>query len=230
MFVRFEVTPDIVERAYETVKLATEDGKIRKGANESTKAVDRGVAKLLVIAQDVDPPEIVAHLPLLADEKKIAYVYVDSKSKLGESAGIDVPTSAVAVIEAGKGKSLLEEVISKVAALRLKGAPVVAKEAPVKPEAPKEALKEAPKEALKEAPKEALKEAPKEALKEAPKEALKEAPKEALKEAPKKEVPKKEVAKEAPLPTPKKAEEAPKKEKPKKKAPRKAEKAGKGEA
>ena len=182
MFVRFEVTPDIVERAYETVKLATEDGKIRKGANESTKAVDRGVAKLLVIAQDVDPPEIVAHLPLLADEKKIAYVYVDSKSKLGESAGIDVPTSAVAVIEAGKGKSLLEEVISKVAALRLKGAPVVAKEAPVKPEAPKEALKEAPK---KEVPK-------KEVAKEAPLPTPKKA-----EEAPKKEKPKKKAPRKA---------------------------------
>ncbi|MDD1766645.1 MAG: 50S ribosomal protein L7Ae [Candidatus Methanomethyliaceae archaeon] len=182
MFVRFEVTPDIVERAYETVKLATEDGKIRKGANESTKAVDRGVAKLLVIAQDVDPPEIVAHLPLLADDKKIAYVYVDSKSKLGESAGIDVPTSAVAVIEAGKGRSLLEEVISKVAALRLKGAPETAKEAPVKPEAPKEALKEAPK---KEIPK-------KEAAKEAPLPAPKKA-----EEAPKKEKPKRKAPKKA---------------------------------
>jgi len=175
MFVRFEVTPDIVERAYETVKLATEDGKIRKGANESTKAVERGIAKLLVIAQDVDPPEIVAHLPLLADDKKIAYVYVDSKSKLGESAGIDVPTSAVAVIEAGKGKSLMDEVISKVASLRLKGAPEAAKEAPAKPaEAPK---KEAPKEAPK-----------KEAPKEAPKEA-EEVPK--PKEKPKKRAPKK---------------------------------------
>ncbi|MBM5805391.1 MAG: 50S ribosomal protein L7ae [Candidatus Verstraetearchaeota archaeon] len=174
MFVRFEVTPDIVERAYETVKLATEDGKIRKGANESTKAVERGIARLLVIAQDVDPPEIVAHLPLLADDKKIAYVYVDSKSKLGESAGIDVPTSAVAVIEAGKGKSLLDEVISKVAALRLKGAPEAAKEAPAKPEVPKEAPKEVPK---KGAPK-----------KEVPKEA-EEAPK--PKEKPKKKAPKK---------------------------------------
>jgi large subunit ribosomal protein L7Ae len=174
MFVRFEVTPDIVERAYEAVKLATEDGKIRKGANESTKAVDRGIAKLLVIAQDVDPPEIVAHLPLLADDKKIAYVYVDSKSKLGESAGIDVPTSAVAIIEAGKGRSLLEEVISKVAALRMKGEPEAVKEAPVKHEAPK-------KEALK---------------KEAEKGAPLPVPKKA-EEAPKKEKPKRKTPKKA---------------------------------
>ena len=54
VFVRFEVTPEIMERAYETVKLAKEDGKLRKGANEAPKAVERGIAKLLVIALDVD--------------------------------------------------------------------------------------------------------------------------------------------------------------------------------
>lgn len=161
IFVRFDVPPEVMERAYECVKLAAEGGNLRKGANESTKAVERGLAKLLVVAMDVDPPEIVAHLPLLADDKKIPYVYVDSKSKLGKSAGIDVSTSAVAVVDAGKGKPLMEEVISRVSALRLKGTP----EAEAKP---KEAPKEAPKE---EKPKE---EAPKE---EAPKEKPKEKPK-----------------------------------------------------
>ena len=151
MFVRFEVTPEIMERAYETVKLAKEDGKLRKGANEATKAVERGIAKLLVIAVDVDPPEIVAHLPLLSEEKKITYVYVDSKVKLGQAAGIDVPTSAVAVVDAGKGKPLLEEVLTKVSALRLKGTPETAKEGAKAAEAPKE---EAPKKVEEEAPKE----------------------------------------------------------------------------
>jgi len=180
MFVRFEVTPEIVERAYETVKLAKEDGKLKKGANESTKAVERGTAKLLVIAQDVDPPEIVAHLPLLAEDRKITYVYVDSKKKLGESAGIDVGTAAVAVVEAGKGKPLLEEVLTKVGALRLKAEPEATKQAPKAPEQPK---KEAPKEAAKEAPKETAKEAPKAAPKQeaAPKKT------EERKRAPKKE-------------------------------------------
>jgi large subunit ribosomal protein L7Ae len=170
VFVRFEVTPEIMERAYETVKLAKEDGKLRKGANEATKAVERGIAKLLVIAQDVDPPEIVAHLPLLSEDKKITYVYVDSKKKLGEAAGIDVSTSAVAVVEAGKGKPLLDEVLSKIAALRLKATPETTKAAP-KVEAKKE---EAPTELPKEAPKkeeEKPKEKPK---KKAPKKAEKE--------------------------------------------------------
>ncbi|MEM2128864.1 MAG: 50S ribosomal protein L7Ae [Candidatus Methanomethyliaceae archaeon] len=156
MFVRFDVPPEVMERAYECVKLAAEGGNIRKGANESTKAVERGMAKLLVIAMDVDPPEIVAHLPLLADDKKIPYVYVDSKSKLGKSAGIDVSTSAVAVVDPGKGKPLMEEVISRVSAIRLKGAPEAEakpKEAPEKEKPKEEAQKEEPKEKPKEKPK-----------------------------------------------------------------------------
>jgi len=156
MFVRFEVSPEIMERAYETVKLAKDDGKLRKGANEATKAVERGITRLLVIAIDVDPPEIVAHLPLLADEKKISYVYVDSKIKLGEAAGIDVPSAAIAVVEAGKGKPLMDEVISKVAALRLKGSAVetpAAEEKPKKEEAPAAKAEAASEEKPKEKPK-----------------------------------------------------------------------------
>jgi len=193
VFVRFEVTPEIVERAYEIVKLAKEEGKLRKGANEATKAVERSIAKLLVIAQDVDPPEIVAHLPLLADEKKITYVYVDSKDKLGAAAGIDVPSSAIAVVEAGKGKQLLEEVVSKVEALRMKGAPA-------KAEAPAEAVPEAP------APKEE-----KAALAEKAEEKPKEKPKEKEKKEKEKEKEKKEKA-------PKKGDKEKEKEKPKEKA------------
>ncbi len=159
MFVRFEVSPEIMERAYETVKLAKDDGKLRKGANEATKAVERGITKLLVIALDVDPPEIVAHLPLLAEEKKITYVYVDSKIKLGEAAGIDVPSAAIAVVEAGKGKPLMDEVISKVAALRLKGTQAEVAPAPKaapKAEAPKkeEAAPKAEAPKAEEKPKE----------------------------------------------------------------------------
>lgn len=151
IFVRFDVPPEIMERAYEAVKLAKDDGKLRKGANESTKAVERGIAKLLVIAQDVDPPEIVAHLPLLAEEKKISYVYVDSKVKLGTAAGIDVPSAAIAIVEPGKGKPLVDEVISKVSSLRLKGTAEEKAEEP-KP-APKKAEEPAAEPKKEEAPK-----------------------------------------------------------------------------
>jgi len=97
----------------EIIEIARETGKIRKGVNEVTKAVERGIAKLVVIADDVDPPEIVMHLQPLCDEKKITLVRVPSKVELGRAAGIDVGTTAIAVVEPGESQKALLEVISK---------------------------------------------------------------------------------------------------------------------
>ncbi|WP_448578827.1 50S ribosomal protein L7Ae [Thermosphaera sp.] len=120
-YVKFEVPPELAEKVYETVKKVRETGgKIKKGTNETTKAVERGQARLVVIAEDVDPPEIVAHLPLLCDEKKIPYVYVPSKQKLGEAAGIEVAASSAAIVDAGEARSMVEEIVKAVQELRAK--------------------------------------------------------------------------------------------------------------
>jgi large subunit ribosomal protein L7Ae len=86
---------------YEIVEKARKSGKVEKGTNETTKAVERGTAKIVVYAVDVDPKQIVQHLPILCKEKNILCVEADSKKKLGISAGINVGCSSVAVIEAG---------------------------------------------------------------------------------------------------------------------------------
>ncbi len=119
-YVRFEVPPDLAEKAYEAMRIARETGRIKKGTNETTKAVERGLAKLVIIAEDVDPPEIVAHLPLLCEEKKVPYVYVPSKKKLGEAAGIEVAAASACIIEAGEAKSLVDEIVAKTQELKVK--------------------------------------------------------------------------------------------------------------
>ena len=86
---------------YETIEKARKSGKIEKGSNEVTKAVERGVAKLVVYAADVDPKEIVQHLPILCKEKNIPCQEADSKKKLGIAAGISVGCAAIAVTDAG---------------------------------------------------------------------------------------------------------------------------------
>ncbi len=89
-------------RILEIVEVARETGKIRKGINEVTKSVERGQAKVVIAAEDVNPPEIIMHLPALCEEKKIKFIKVPSKSELGRAAGLGVPTSAVAIVEAGQ--------------------------------------------------------------------------------------------------------------------------------
>ena len=90
--------------AYTIIEKARKTGKIDKGTNEVTKAIERGVAKFVVYASDVEPKEIVQHIPLLCREKKIPCKEVDSRQKLGIAAGVPVSTSSVAVIEAGDAK------------------------------------------------------------------------------------------------------------------------------
>ena len=119
-YVKFEVPEDLAEKVYEAVAKARETGKIKKGTNETTKACERGIAKLVIIAEDVDPPEIVAHLPVLCDEKKIPYVYVPSKKRLGEAAGIEVQAASAAIIDPGEAEPLVKEIIEKVKELRSK--------------------------------------------------------------------------------------------------------------
>ncbi|MCA9488145.1 MAG: ribosomal L7Ae/L30e/S12e/Gadd45 family protein [Nanoarchaeota archaeon] len=87
--------------AYQIIEKARTTGKIEKGTNEVTKSIERGTAKFVAYAADVEPKEIVAHIPLLCKEKGIPCMEVESKEKLGVAVGIPVASSSVAVIEAG---------------------------------------------------------------------------------------------------------------------------------
>ena len=114
MSANFEVSKDLAAKQLEVLeKVHKGGGKVRAGVNEVTKAVEREKAKLVFIAMDVDPKEIVMHLPLLCKEKKVAYTFVESKKELGEKAGINVPTSAIAVMEEGKEKAEVADLAKK---------------------------------------------------------------------------------------------------------------------
>ncbi len=122
MYVKFEIPKEIADKAYQLVQVARDSGKVRKGTNESTKAVERAVAKLVLIAEDVDPPQVVAHLPVLCEERKISYLFVPSKLDLGRAAGIDVGCAAVTVLDAGEASKTLKEIVDATDQLRKGGA------------------------------------------------------------------------------------------------------------
>jgi large subunit ribosomal protein L7Ae len=99
------------EEIFEIIEASRDTGKIRKGVNESTKAVERGIAQLVIVAEDTTPPEIIMHLQPLCDEKKITLVKVPTKSELGRAAGLEVPTAAIAIVDAGEAKSKISSII-----------------------------------------------------------------------------------------------------------------------
>ena len=101
---------DLSEKALQLVQIASETGKVRVGTNEVTKSSERAEAKLVVMAEDVDPVEILIHVPMLCEEKRIPYLYVPKKQRLGQSAGLSKSAASVAVVEPGDAKNLLEEI------------------------------------------------------------------------------------------------------------------------
>ena len=101
---------DMTERVLEAVEIAKSTGKLRKGTNEVTKSIERGQAKLVVVAKDVNPPEIIMHIPLLAKEKGIPCVEVPSKEELGAAAGLGVATGSVAIVAEGDAKEIIKEI------------------------------------------------------------------------------------------------------------------------
>ncbi len=108
-----QLPKEFMEKVYEAIEAAKTTGKIKKGSNEVTKAIEKGTAKLVAVAKDVNPPEITMHIPLLCEEKGILCVEVSSKEELGAAAGLEVGTVSVAIVQEGEAKTLLKMIAEK---------------------------------------------------------------------------------------------------------------------
>jgi large subunit ribosomal protein L7Ae len=113
-YVKFAVPEEVKAKQGIILEKIRKTGKIKIGSNETTKAAERGVAKLVVIAEDVNPPEIVMHLPLICKEKNIPFSFVSTKKGLGQYVGIDVGTAAIAVLDEGDQKKEFADLVKKI--------------------------------------------------------------------------------------------------------------------
>ncbi len=117
-FVKFSVPKELQEKQFGILEKVRKNGKIKIGSNEVTKAIERGNAKLVMIAEDVSPPEIVMHLPILCSEKNIPFTFVHSKKELGERIGLKVGTSSAVVLVEGDAKKDIEDLSKKLSELK----------------------------------------------------------------------------------------------------------------
>ena len=108
-------TPEELKgKILEMVSKIGNSGKVRKGVNEVTKSIERGKAKLVIIAEDVQPAEIVMHLPVLCEEKNVPYVSVNSKEELGKHAGLNGSASSIAIENPGDAKEQFEDILKRI--------------------------------------------------------------------------------------------------------------------
>ncbi len=101
----FETPQDVQDSTYDLVKLVVEgSGRLKKGTNEVTKAAERGNAQMVIMAEDVNPSELLAHVPMICKEKKIPFIYVNSQEFLAEYSGMPsgTKTAAIAILDAGR--------------------------------------------------------------------------------------------------------------------------------
>ena len=117
-FAKFDTPKEISDAAYEALRQSKQTGKIRKGTNETTKAIERGIAKLVIIAEDVEPPEVVAHLPIICEERSVPFVFVPTRASMGPALGIDVGAASACIVEPGDAQPLIDQVVAEVSKLK----------------------------------------------------------------------------------------------------------------
>jgi ribosomal protein eL8 len=116
-YIKVQLTDELRDQTVDLLEKTAKKGKIKAGINEVTKAIERGTAKFVVIAEDVSPKEIVMHLPMLCDEKQIPYSYIATRKDLGEKAGLRTATASIAVTESDQDKEF-KDLAKKIAELR----------------------------------------------------------------------------------------------------------------
>ncbi|PRT56971.1 ribonucleoprotein-associated protein [Wickerhamiella sorbophila] len=85
------------QQILDLVQQASHLRQLKKGANEATKTLNRGISEFIVMAADAEPIEIVLHLPLLCEDKNVPYVFVPSKVALGRACGVSRPVVSASV-------------------------------------------------------------------------------------------------------------------------------------
>ncbi len=113
-YVKFEVSKEVAAKALDAVRLAKQSGVVKKGVNEVTKSVERGLSSLVVIAEDIEPEEVIMHIPSLCEQKKIPFVYVPTKQELGKAIGLNVTCAAISIEKAGEGEGAVKDVVSRI--------------------------------------------------------------------------------------------------------------------
>ena len=114
VYVTTDIPADLADDAVAALEVARDTGRVKKGTNETTKAIERGNADLVFVAEDVSPEEIVMHLPDLAAEKGIPVVFIETQDDVGHAAGLEVGSAAAAIVDAGEAGDDVEDIADKV--------------------------------------------------------------------------------------------------------------------
>ncbi|KAL7416742.1 50S ribosomal protein L30e-like protein [Mrakia frigida] len=90
------------KKLFKTVKKASKARQLKRGVKEVVKALRKGEKGLLLLASNITPIDILSHLPVLAEESAVPYVWILAKEELGQASGTKRATSCVLICEAAR--------------------------------------------------------------------------------------------------------------------------------
>ncbi|KAJ3273784.1 RNA binding protein snu13 [Terramyces sp. JEL0728] len=98
------------------VQQASHYKQLKKGANEATKTLNRGISEFIIMAADTEPIEILLHIPLLCEDKNVPYVFVPSRAALGRACGVSraVVACSVTTNDASELKSQIQNIKNEI--------------------------------------------------------------------------------------------------------------------
>ncbi|KAJ7700097.1 50S ribosomal protein L30e-like protein [Mycena rosella] len=103
----------LLKKLHKTIKKASKARQVKRGVKEVVKGIRKGEKGLLILAADINPIDIISHLPVLSEEAQIPYIFVSSKEELGNASSTKRPTSCVMVCPNQKSKSKPKEGIAE---------------------------------------------------------------------------------------------------------------------
>jgi len=87
------------KKVLKLAKSATARKQVKRGVKEVVKALRKGATGVCVLAGDVSPVDVIAHLPVFCEDKGVGYVWVSSKEALGAAGLTKRPTSCMLVLK-----------------------------------------------------------------------------------------------------------------------------------
>lgn len=89
----------LMKKLFKLVGHAAKEKALRRGVKEVALALRKSDRGIVLLAGNVFPVDVIAHLPVLCEEANVPYCYVSSKSDLGGAGLTKRPTSAVLISE-----------------------------------------------------------------------------------------------------------------------------------
>ncbi|KAF1837808.1 L30e-like protein [Decorospora gaudefroyi] len=131
-----------VKKILKTVKKSAKSKTLRRGVKEVVKALRKSAASdaslsnpsaIVVIAADISPMDVIAHIPVLCEDHNVPYIYIKSRAQLGEASATKRPTSVVMIgkermgKKAGEGDAEFAEAYAELSKLVVKAGKTVRK-------------------------------------------------------------------------------------------------------